>query len=287
MMQKIALITDSCTDVPADFAREHHIYTAPLTITFDSTSYRDKIDISPTEVYKRMKDDLPHTSLPSPTSVQELFDQAIADGCTHILVVTISSGLSGTFDLMRSVGTSYAAKCPCAFVDTLSIGLGAGLTVMRAAELIAEGLDFKEVVQKTLWTVQHSHVFFCVDALDYLYKGGRINRAVYSLGSVLNVRPIITCNASGAYVPVAKARGRKASLKKTMDAARKTIAADVPCRLAIVNGDAEAEAEALIDRAKNEVFPNARSIIGGQISPALVVHTGPGLIGIGVQELDD
>ncbi len=286
-MDKIALITDSCTDVPEAFAREHDIYTAPLTINFSDGVFHDKVDITPDQVYARMADEIPKTSLPTPACVAALFEQALTDGCTQAVIVTISSGLSGTFNLMQSVAASFAGRMECACIDTKSIGLGAGLSVMRAAELIAQGLPFKKVVKRTQWAVEHTHVFFCVDTLEYLYAGGRIGKATYSLGSVLNVRPIITCDEHGVYVPIAKARGRKASLRKTMDAAVKSLGKARHYRMGVVNGDAAAEAAELLQQARESVLPDAREYLEGQISPALVVHTGPGLIGVGVQQLDD
>ncbi|MEG0777034.1 MAG: DegV family protein [Raoultibacter sp.] len=282
--QKIALITDSCTDVPAELSARFHILTAPLTINYQDTTYRDRVEISPEEVYARFDEEIPKTSLPLVSDIDALFNQALAEGCTHALVVTISSGLSGTFDIMGHVAATFP-DLKTATIDTKNIGLGAGASVIYAGELIAQGLPFDLIVEKMKKIVVNTHVFFCVDTLEYLYTGGRINKATYQLGSMLNLRPILTCNEEGVYVPVAKARGRKASLKKTLDLAKASLDGSKQYRVAVVHGDAEAEANEIVKHIR-DTFPLATEVFTEQVSPVLVVHTGPGLIGIGTQVLD-
>ncbi|MEG1098161.1 MAG: DegV family protein [Raoultibacter sp.] len=282
--QKIALITDSCTDVPAELAQRFHILTAPLTINYKDASYRDRVEISPEEVYARFSEEIPKTSLPVPADINALFEQAISEGCTHAVVVTISSGLSGTFDIMRHLAATFPTL-ETAVIDTKSIGFGAGISVCAAGEYIEAGLPFEEVVAKTQAIVKKTHVFFCVDTLEYLYAGGRINKATYQLGSMLDLRPILTCDDSGVYVPAGKARGRKGSLKKTLTLAQASLQGSQRYRVAVVHGDAQEEADAIVKNIR-ATFPNATEVYTEQISPALVVHTGRGLIGIGAQALD-
>ena len=194
------------------------------------------------------------------------FDGIAAEGYTHVVAVTISSGLSGTYELVRSVAAGRA-DMQCAVVDTKSIGIGAGLTALLACELVDAGLPFSQVVA---------------------YKGGRIGAATYAIGSKLDIRPTIKCDDEGKYAVCAKAHGRKGSLKKTASLAGKVAAAAIAegrsVRIAVAHGDAEKEARAIAAQLHEE-FPQASEILFGQISPALVVHTGPGLVGIGVSVL--
>ena len=124
-------------------------------------------------------------------------------------------------------------------------------------------------------------MFFCVDTLEYLHKGGRIGNVTYAVGSLLDMRPVISCNEKGVYHTVAKAKGRRQSLKKAMQCARKVAAQHARCTMAVVNGDAAVEA-AEVKRELEQAVDNVDTWYEGQISPVLVVHTGPGLIGIGV-----
>ncbi len=285
-MGKIALITDSCTDVPATFVAEHHIYVAPLNINYTDVSYRDGVDIQPEEVYQRFAQEIPKTSLPSMAEMHRCFEGAIEDGCTQALVITISSGLSGTLDAMRIAASSFP-QLTVEFVDTKNIGFGAGFTVRYAAELLADGLTLSQVAEKSRAIVKRTSVFFVVDSLEYLYAGGRIGKATYRLGTILNLRPIITCSKDeGVYITVGKVRGRKASLRKAVELAQKAVGESRSYYVGIAHGDAAEEAEEMAAHIPEE-FPYAiNHVQPSQISPALVVHTGPGLLGLGVQVLD-
>ena len=124
-------------------------------------------------------------------------------------------------------------------------------------------------------------MFFCVDTLEYLHAGGRIGNVTYAVGSLLDMRPVISCNEKGVYYTVAKAKGRRQSLKKAIRCAEEVAARYPRCTMAVVNGDAAEEAVE-VKRELEESVRNVDAWYEGQISPVLVVHTGPGLIGIGV-----
>lgn len=283
--QKIAVLTDSCTDVPADIVEKYGIRVVPLHINYKNASYRDRVDIQPDEVYARFQEEIPKTSTPTPAEVSAELDAVAADGYTHVVIVAISSGLSGTYNLMRTL-VAERTDLVVDVVDTKNIGLGAGLSVIAAAELVAAGRTFEDVMERMQRVVEQTKVLFCVDTLDYLYAGGRIGRVAYSLGSKLDIRPVITCSDDdGVYVTIAKSHGRKGSLKKTLSVAMKRLEGAKERRAVVVHGGAEAEALALAEKFKQEM-PDLKEIIFEQISPALVVHTGPGLIGIGTQVMD-
>lgn len=284
-VQNIAVLTDSCSDVPVALAEELGIYVVAMHINYRDASYRDRVDIQPDEVYARFAEEIPRTSTPSPADVVAAFDAMVARGVTHVAAITISSGLSATHDLIKSVAAGYSTLSVEA-IDTKNIGLGSGLTVIDAARQVQQGASFEQVVSRAHRIAESTHAFFCVDTLEYLYQGGRIGKAVYSIGSALDVRPVITCDDEGKYVPVAKAHGRKASLKKALSLVKKRAAQAKSYRLAVVHGGAQSEARALLSSVC-EALPHADEVLFEQISPALVVHTGPGLIGIGVQILDE
>ena len=279
--ENIALVVDSCTDIPADFAQEHNIYTVPLLVNYAHETYLDRVTIQPQEVYDRFSQEIPSTSTPTPASVASVLQQVVQDGHSKAVIVTISSGLSATYDLMRSA----AAGTPgldAVVVDTKNIGLGAGLTGMAAARFIEQGIPFCQLEEKLNQVVRDTRVFFCVDTLEYLHKGGRIGHVTYKMGSLLDVRPVISCNEDGVYYTVSKAKGRRQSLKKAVAEAAKFAAGFDRYKIGVVNGDAEAEASEVMATLKAKA-PNFTESYTGQISPVLVVHTGPGLIGVGVQ----
>lgn len=283
--EKIAIITDSGTNVPPEFAKEYDILVAPLLIVYKNETFKDHVTITPSEVYARLEQEVPKTALPEPADMAAIFEKAIADGCTHAICVTISSGLSGTYEAMELVAKEYP-QLTIALIDTKNISIGAGLSVMHAARLRAEGLNFDEIVAQTRSNIPKSKIFFCVDTLDYLYQGGRIGLATYKLGSILKLHPVITCNEEGVYVTAAKVRGRKASLRKAVELTQSWVGDSRKYRLVVAQGDAVAEADEMAAQEKVDFPYNVEPVKVVQVSPALIVHTGPGLIGVGAQILD-
>lgn len=283
--EKIALLVDSGTDVPAEIMSQYGMYMLPLQIIYKDRTYTDKVDITAEEIYQRLPQEIPSTSLPDGETINKIFDRIKADGYEQVLAVTISSGLSGTYNVVRLMG-EQRNDLDIFVLDTKNIGIGAGLQAIRAAELLNEGVTWQELKEQLLQEVVRNKVFFNVATLEYLQKGGRIGLVASILGNALKLNPIISCNDEGIYYTVAKSRGRKKSLDKTVELVKQYIGNHKQFRLAVAQGDALAEAKEMKTRLEQE-FPQVKEIFFGQISPALVVHTGPGLLGVGVQLLDE
>ena len=283
--EKIALLVDSGTDVPAEIMSQYGMYMLPLQIIYKDRTYTDKVDITAEEIYQRLPQEIPSTSLPDGETINKIFDRIKADGYEQVLAVTISSGLSGTYNVVRLMG-EQRNDLDIFVLDTKNIGIGAGLQAIRAAELLTEGITWQDLKEQLLQEVVRNKVFFNVATLEYLQKGGRIGLVASILGNALKLNPIISCNDEGIYYTVAKSRGRKKSLDKTVELVKQYIGNHKQFRLAVAQGDALAEAKEMKTRLEQE-FPQVKEIFFGQISPALVVHTGPGLLGVGVQLLDE
>ena len=282
-MERIAILVDSGSDVPRDYREKYSMYVAPLTIIYKDAEYRDGIDIDPGTVYARFSEEIPTTSLPSPAAVTELFKQIKADGYDKVIVVVISSGLSGTFNMLSGFGPEPEGL-EAYYVDTKNIGIGSGFAAIRAGEVIAQGLPFDDVCRQAEEAARNTKLFYCVSTLEYLVKGGRIGLVSGMVGQLLDVKPVIACNEDGVYYTVAKTRGREKSLRLALEKAVEFAEASKEFNIAVVQGAAEAEGAALM-AAMKERLPSFRYAIEEQLTPALVVHTGPGLIGIGVQRL--
>lgn len=280
METRIALIVDSCTDVPPEDVEHFGMYVVPLQVNYKDETFLDKVTITPQEVYDRFNEEIPTTSTPTPAIAREVLERVVADGYDRAVIVTISSGLSATYELMRSLSVGMP-ELDCHIVDTKSIGLGAGLVAIAIARKLAEGASFEDIKQMSGQIVKNTKLFFCVNTLEYLHKGGRIGKVTYRMGSLLDMRPIISCNEDGVYYTVAKARGRKQSLKKAMQCLEEFAAGLSSYTVGVVNGDAAQEA-AEVKAELEKRLSKADAWYEGQISPVLVVHTGPGLIGIGV-----
>lgn len=279
--EKIALLVDSGTDVPQDVMERYGIYMIPLQIIYKERTYTDKVDITPEEVYRRLEEEVPSTSLPDGAQIQKVLEKIKEDGYEKLLIVTISSGLSGTYNVLRLIGQEEEGL-EVYVLDTKSIGIGAGLQAIHAAELIDSGLTFEALIAQLKKEIVQNKVLFNVGTLEYLQKGGRIGLVTSIIGTALKLNPTISCNEDGVYYTVAKSRGRKRSIDKLVEIAEEFIGNHQEFRIAVAQGDAYEEGLQL--KAKIEArFPNAKEILFGTISPALVVHTGPGLLGMGIQ----
>lgn len=278
--QKIAILTDSGSDVPYDLVKEMNIFVVPLQVNYKDRSYRDGVDIYAETMYERLKEEIPTTSLPLGSDVDKVMQDIEAQGYTHVLAVVLSSGLSGTCNLLRLVAKD--SKLPMEVIDTKNIGIGSGLSVIKAAKLVQEGLSWNELLVKIEEVVLKTRVFFVLDTLEYLQKGGRIGKVTALIGYALDLRPIITCDSEGVYTTVAKARGRKVSIHRCLDIALQFAGDANHITIGLAHGNALDEVLKLKDLLTQKMGDKV-SLYIGQVSPALGVHTGPGLIGMGIQ----
>ncbi len=284
MKNKVAILVDSGTDVPQELIEKYQMYVIPLKIIYKDRVYTDKVDITPEEIYQRLPQEIPGTSLPDGETITKIFEQIKQDGYEKILAVTISSGLSGTYNIVRLIAQQQE-ELEAYVLDTKNIGIGAGFSAIQAAKWLEEGMEWSLLIERLNELVKQTKVFFNVATLEYLHKGGRIGLVASILGTALKLNPIISCNDEGIYYTVGKARGRKKSLDRTVSYVKERVGTAKVFNLAVAHGDAKEEATEMMARLKEE-FPQAQQIYFGQISPALVVHTGPGLLGVGVQVLE-
>ncbi len=280
---KIAVLVDSCTDVMPEQIDKLGIYSVPVTIIYSDGEYRDKIDISIEEIYERLPLETPRTSLPSGDIVMDTFDRIKRDGYEKLLIISISSALSGTHNMMRVMAESYEGL-DIHVIDTRSISYGAGAQAVLAADLAERGFTMEEIIDALEISIRDSGIFFCLSTLEYLARGGRIGKVSAVLGSILKIKPVITCNAEGAYAIAAKVRGRANAIAETIQLAVTHAKKHLECSVAVIDGNAKEEAARVMQQLK-ELIPNCKSFIEGTVGPALGVHTGPGLLGIYVQAL--
>jgi DegV family protein with EDD domain len=281
--QKIAILVDSGVDIPTKLVKKYNMYVAPLKIVYSDREYSDGVDITAEELYNSLSTEVPKTSLPSGEEIQKIFDKMKSDGYEKVLAVTISSGLSGTYNAIR-VLADQQQNLEVFVLDTKNIAIASGFNAIQAAEYIKEGMNWDTLIKTISKNLANSKVFFCVSTLEYLQKGGRIGLVSAILGSTLSLKPIISCNEDGIYYTVAKTIGRKRSLNKALALAIEFIGDHKNYNLGVVHGAAEKEANELKELLMSKL-PNCKVFAEGQISPALGVHTGPGTIGIVAQKI--
>lgn len=282
MNEKIAIMTDSTCDIPHELIEELNIRVVPLRILFKDGEYRDQVEISAEEVYARLPHEIPSTSLPSPADVLTIFEEIKAEGFTHVVAIHISSGLSGTAQMIENL-SHQVEGLEIKVIDSKNISMGLGYIVIEAARKLQEGASFTEVCAHVDKSLKKMNVYFVLETLEYLKKGGRIGKVAGTLGQILNLKPIITVNEDGVYTTHAKVRGRKQSLDKLFETVKLHLAKPMN-NVAVCHGAAKEEAQELVERIKN--FGNVGELLTGHVSPVIGVHTGPGTLGLVVYQTD-
>jgi DegV family protein with EDD domain len=280
MIEKIAILTDSGSDVPKEIVKKLGIFVLPLQVNYKAQSFSDGVDIDAQTIYEGLKTEVPTTSLPTGKVVSETLAKIEKQGYTHVLAVVLSSGLSGTHNMIRLMADQ--SKLPMRVIDSKNIGIGSGLSVIKAAQWANEGFSFVDLADKVEDIIEKTKVYFVLSTLEYLQKGGRIGKVSAFVGQTLDLKPIITCNDEGIYTTVTKVRGRKGSLTRIKEIAAAYAEGGKNINIAFAHGNAMEE----ILKIKTDVLSrvqNVRNTYLGPVSPALGVHTGPGLIGIAVQ----
>jgi DegV family protein with EDD domain len=278
---KIALVTDSSCDMEKEIKEKYNIQTIPLKIIYSDKEYDDGVDISPEEVYERFSQEVPKTSMPSQTDIMKVFDRLREEGYKKILSIHLSCNLSGTVDVVKMISKQYD-DIEIEVIDSKSVSIGVGMLVHEAARLVSQSIPMAEIKDALNKAKDKINVFYCIPVLDYLRKGGRIGLVAATLGTIMDLKPIISVNKDGRYYTCAKVRGRKKSLEKLVEIAM-DVMKDKKVNVSVYHGAAKEEALKIKEYLAS--LPNVQEIFFGQISPAMVVHTGPGLVGLAIHEL--
>lgn len=280
-MQKIALIVDSACDLSLEFIREKNIKLLPLRVTYSHGEYKDMIEITADEIYKNLEKEIPKTSLPSAEDLENILNDLEKNGYTHVIAVTISSGLSGTFNSIRLALEDHPKLTSYVF-DTKILAMPEGIVAIEVANLIEKGASFDDIVNAIPEIRRNITGYFTVSTLDYLKKGGRIGKVAGTIGEMLSLKPIVSVDEDGVYYTVCKARGRKQSITKLTEILKSNLS-EAPCRVWVLHAGVLDEAKTVLESLKN--LDNIVSIGISQISPALGVHGGPGLLGLAIQKV--
>lgn len=275
--EKVALVTDSTCDLPDEFLEAYDVRILPLRVLYADREYDDRLEINSAQVIKTIDREIPRTSMPSPARVKELFDRLVEEGFTHVIAIHLSTGLSGTRDVVRLVAQQFKSL-KVEVVDSKSISMGVGFLVREAGMLIKQGLPFEEIHQRVMAMRERVHAVFIVRTLEYLRRNGRIGLVPAAIGSILDFKPIISINQEGKYYACTKVRGWKKALGKIVEILReKTAGRSIV--VAVMHSGALEDAQDLYKRVKDSDL-SIKEIILGEIGAGMIVHSGPGLVGL-------
>ena len=279
---RVALVTDTSCDLSEEQLQAYDIRLVSLRVATSEGEFRDRLEITQDTLYDLLKRELPKTSLPLPEDVSALYRQLKEEGCTRVVHMTISSNLSGTYNMVRLIAEETEGM-QVDVVDTRTLSCGLGLLVLEAAESLAKGMSVEDAIAR----VEHLRATqlgaFVIRTLEFLRKGGRIGLVEGVVGSLLQIKPVIYVNDDGVYNTLVKARGFTNALNAMSDECFKRFQGR-KVRIAIVHGAAYEEAVKLRDKFLEKL--DVVSFFISPVSPALAIHTGPGLLGAIVQYAD-
>jgi DegV family protein with EDD domain len=273
--RRTAVVTDSTADLPPRLAAERGITVVPLTVTVDGTSYLDGVQISPAEFYRvqAASESLATTSQPSPGRFEEAYRRLLADH-EAVVSVHISEKLSGTCASARQ-GAELAGAAKVTVIDTEMVSMPLGLLALAAADLADRGAGAAEVVELVERLRARVGVFFMVASLENLRRGGRIGRASALVGSMLQVKPVLTIQ-DGLVTPLERIRTQERALSRIRDLARQMDAGRGIC--AIVG---HASAEDAARKLAGGLEDVAETLLIQAVGPVVGAHAGAGTVGIG------
>ncbi len=277
--QNIALITDSTCDIPQELIDQYDVTVIPQTLVWGDEILRDRIDITPQQFYERIKTDpkMPTTTLPAPVDFEKAYRLAIENGAKEIIMLTVSSAMSGTFQLAKQVAEQ--AKLPVYVIDSKGPTMSLGWQVLAAARARLDGANANQVIEAVDKVRKRLVQIVCLDTLDFLYRGGRIGNATRLVGSLLDLKPLVQINhETGIVESSGRARTRKKSIEMLIQRFFEQIQPGNLLHVAVLHGNALEEAQQIAKRIRGEFSPH--ELLINITGPVLGINTGPGALAL-------
>lgn len=278
-MSKIAIVTDSTSFLPTDLIKKHNITVTPQILIWEGQELRDGVDIQPSEFYTRLKTakTMPSTSQVSPATMQSTF-QSLIEQDFEILGIFVSSKLSGTIQsAAQAKGAMGTAGEKITVVDSLATSMSLGLIVLAAARAAESGSSLRECLATVEQTRKNSGLYFAVDTLEFLHRGGRIGGAQRFIGAALNLKPILAL-IEGKVEGVERIRTKSKAHDRVLELVAEQVNGKSNIKIASLHANAIDDAKALLDRAARQLGPSES--IFAEVSPVVGSHTGPGTVGL-------
>jgi DegV family protein with EDD domain len=276
-MPKVAILSDSTAALPAPAIQGLPVFSLPLKLIWQGKTYRDGIDISAGEFYRQFaqSNEIATTSQLTTEEYVHEVRRLLAEGW-QLLLLPISSGVSGSYFQAEKAMESFKGA-PVALMDTKLVSMPLGFMVLAAARAAQAGESLAECQRVAEQAFGHIGVYFTVETLKYLHRGGRIGSAKRWLGTALAIKPILSL-LDGKIEAVESVMTRRKSLERILDLVEEGIAGRQPVRYSVFHAGAEEAAQSLEERARARF--NAVESIPSQVSPAVGAHTGPGTVAI-------
>lgn len=278
-MSKVAIVTDSTAYLPEDLISKYEITVIPLVVIWGEETLLDNVDIGPEEFYQRLStaDVMPSTSQPSIQVFAEAFKKLHSEGY-DILTVVISSALSGTLDSAIQA-KKMVPEANIALVDSQTSSLPLAYMALAAARAAKRGASLEECTKIVETVRENTQIFFAVDTLEFLHRGGRIGGASRFLGTALGLKPILFLK-EGKVEALEKVRTSKRARSRLFELVETAVEAKSPNNfIGVVHAGSENIAREVLDEVKEKFNPD--ELMLAELSPVIGTHIGPGAVGIG------
>lgn len=273
----IKIITDSLSDLPQNLIKEFDIEVLPLTVIFEDLEYRDGIDLTSEEFYKKLRESpsIPKTSQVTPAKFKEVFEKCLSTH-EHIIYISGSSRATGTYQ-SSVIAKDLLENDNIYIFDTMALSFGCGIMVLKAAQMVKEEKTVQEILLELENIKKSVDHIFTVDTLEYLQKGGRISSTKAAIGTILNIKPILTVE-EGLVSQLDQVRGKKKVISKMIEIAKKRSNNIQNQIIGVSHADNEGLLNEFIKVIEEELKP--KGIIVTNIGSAIGTHAGPGTIAI-------
>ncbi|MBU2609562.1 MAG: DegV family protein [Chloroflexi bacterium] len=278
-MSKVAVVTDSTAYIPPDLVKKHNITVAPQILIWGDETFQDGVDIMPDEFYRRLSTAkvMPTTSQVSPAALKTIFEKLLDEGY-DVQGIFVSNKISGTIQsALQARDMLPKAKDKISIVDSLSIAMAMGFIALNVARAAEDGAKLAECQKLAEKAIGHVGIFFAVETLEFLRRGGRIGGAQALLGTALNIKPVLEVR-DGRVESVEKVRTKSKAMDRVVELVVEKVAGRTPVRLATLHANAEKDAKTLLEGAVAQLHP-VETIFAG-VSPVVGTHAGPGTVGL-------
>ena len=277
-MKKVAILTDSTAYIPADQRQKYAIFSVPLAVIWGQETFEDGVTLAPHDFYERLKTtkQIPSTSQPSVGKMLEAMNALLARDY-DVLGIFLSSELSGTLQSAKQAQSMLPGGSQVELFDSQSTTLALGFQVLAAARAAEQGASLKECLAVAEKARQNSGVYFMVDTLEFLHRGGRIGGAQAFLGMALKMKPILYMH-EGKIASLERVRTKGKALERLVQLVEEKCAGKSNVHLAGIHANAAQDAQWVLEKAARQIKPVETLL--AELSPVVGIHAGPGTVAL-------
>jgi DegV family protein with EDD domain len=275
-VSSVAVVTDSTADLQPALQERLGLAVVPLIVNWDGQTYRDKIDLSTAEFYRRLRSSktLPKTGAPSLAAFERVFREQLKEH-DAVISINLASALSGTYEVARRAAESVDPQ-RISVVDSGSVSICIAWLADIAVTMARDRIQPAEIVEHLVEARGRLRILALLETLEFLQRGGRIGRAAALAGTLLSVKPILSVR-DGEVAPVERVRTMNGALRRLVE----LVVAQGPVeRLGVIDGDSTTNA-AEVEMQLRGRYPEI-TIDRGELGPVVGTHGGPGVVGVGI-----